>query len=86
MLRIATHVTPQERVLTLSGRLVGEWLAELARCFELASPTQSVTLDLSDVSFVSNDGVALLRELMGRGARLHGCPASVAPQLEGAAG
>jgi anti-anti-sigma regulatory factor len=70
-------------VLALSGRLVGDWIAELARSFELANPGRPITLDLSDVTFVSNAGAALLRELIARGARLEGCPAYLGFQLEG---
>jgi len=81
MLRIATLTAPRGTILALSGRLVGDWIAELARTFELLGGQERVTLDLSDVSFVSNDGLALLRSLIGRGARMEGCPPYIALQL-----
>ena len=85
MLRI-THTQGHESVLTLSleGKLVGPWVTELARsCDELACPPNRLRLDLSAVTFVDGPGVALLRDLLARGATLAACSGLVAELLQG---
>ena len=75
MLRI-THAHGHESISTLrlEGKLLGPWVAELARsCDELPCPPNTLHLDLSAVTFVDGPGVALLRDLIGRGARLSAC-------------
>ena len=70
--------------LRLEGKLVGPWVTELARsCNELACPPNCLRLDLSAVTFVDGPGLALLRDLLGRGATLAGCSRLVAELLYG---
>ena len=70
--------------LRLEGKLVGPWVTELARsCNELPSPTDRLRLDLSAVTFADGPGVALLRDLLGRGATLAACSGLVAELLHG---
>ena len=83
MLRI-THTQGHDAVLTLhlEGKLLGPWVTELARtCNELPCPSNRLRLDLSAVTFVDGPGVALLRDLIGRGARLSACSGLVAELL-----
>ena len=85
MLRI-THTQGHDSVLTLhlEGKLLGPWVTELARsCDELACSPDRLRLDLSAVTFVDGPGVALLRDLIGRGARLAACSGLVAELLHG---
>jgi anti-anti-sigma regulatory factor len=62
-----------EAVLTLEGRLTGEWVAELAKTTAAAMTHATyVTLELSGLTFVDASGVAMLRDAADRGARLTG--------------
>ena len=83
MLKI-THTTGRDSVSTLrvEGKLLGPWVAELARlCAELSCPPDCLQLDLSAVTFVDRPGVALLRDLLGRGVTLAACSGLVAELL-----
>jgi anti-anti-sigma regulatory factor len=62
-----------EAVLTLEGRLTGDWVDELARTTAAAmTHATHVTLELSGLTFVDASGVAMLRDAAARGARLTG--------------
>jgi ABC-type transporter Mla MlaB component len=83
MLRI-THALGHNVVATLrlEGKLMGPWVAELARsCNELRCSPDRLCLDLTAVTFVDTSGVALLRDLIGRGATLAACSGLVAELL-----
>jgi ABC-type transporter Mla MlaB component len=83
MLRI-THPEGHGSISTLKleGKLVGPWVTELARsCNELACSADCLRLDLSAVTFVDGPGLALLRDLLGRGATLAACSGLVAELL-----
>ena len=85
MLRI-THARGHNSISTLrlEGKLVGPWVTELARsCNELPCPPNRLRLDLSAVTFVDGPGVALLRDLLDRGATLAACSGLVAELLHG---
>ena len=83
MLRI-THTHGHDSVLTLhlEGKLLGPWVTELARsCNGQPCPPNRLRLDLSAVTFVDGPGVALLRDLLARGATLAACSGLVAELL-----
>jgi ABC-type transporter Mla MlaB component len=83
MLRI-THTRDHDLISTLrlEGKLLGPWVTELARsCNELPCSPDRLRLDLSAVTFVDGPGVALLRDLIGRGATLAACSGLVAELL-----
>jgi ABC-type transporter Mla MlaB component len=83
MLKI-THTEGHDSLSTLKleGKLLGPWVTELARsCNELACPPDWLRLDLSAVTFVDGPGLALLRDLLGRGATLAACSGLVAELL-----
>ena len=83
MLRI-THTQGHNSVLTLhvEGKLLGPWVTELARsCNEQPCPPNRLRLNLSAVTFVAGPGVALLRDLLARGATLVACSGLVAELL-----
>jgi ABC-type transporter Mla MlaB component len=68
--------------LRLEGKLVGPWVTELARsCGELLCSPNHLRLDLAAVTFVDGPGVALLRDLLARGATLAACSGLVAELL-----
>lgn len=72
--------------LRLEGRLVGRWVAELARsCDRQLAGGASLALDLGAVTFVDGDGLSLISRLEGRGVAVRNCSPFVAEQLRGAA-
>ena len=83
MLRITRAIGHDSvSTLRLEGKLLGPWVAELARsCDELPCSAGCLRLDLSAVTFVDGPGVALLRDLLGRGVTLAGCSGLVAELL-----
>lgn len=83
MLRISVVESPgQQATLRLEGRLIGPWVGELRRtCEAVLGQGGGVTLDLSEVSFIDDDGIALFRALRGRRIAVVNCSPFVAEQL-----
>jgi hypothetical protein len=87
MLRI-TAVAPmnQVRTLRLEGQLIGPWVEELERsCTEGRTNGARLVLDLVGVSFIDNEGLALLRSLTDGAVTVINPSHFVAEQLKGAA-
>jgi len=84
MLRIAAAEGLRNRtILILEGRVIGPWVDELRRaCQRIRLTGAELTLDLRDVAFVERDGLALLQDLVERGASIVNCPAFVHEQLK----
>lgn len=85
MLRITRKVDDDGRTtLKLEGTIAGEWVGELRRSVG-SSPRGpvKVTMDLSDVSFVDAEGVALLHELSDLRVEILGATAFVSELLRG---
>jgi hypothetical protein len=79
---IATSSSRNE-ILRLEGHLGGPWVDELCHsCRCVMAAGKGLTLDLSGVSFVSRDGVKLLRKLQEAAVELKNCSPLVAFQLE----
>lgn len=75
-----------ERLLRLEGELKGPWVDELRRISrEIAADhgvrVDGLVIDLTDVLFIDADGLALLRELVGRRVRLRNGSPFVTEQL-----
>jgi anti-anti-sigma regulatory factor len=69
-------------VLRLEGRIVGPWVDELRRSSAVhAGRPGELVLDLARVSFLDASGVALIRDLAGRGVRVVNSSPFVAEQL-----
>ena len=62
MLRIERILDANQTVLRAAGRLTGPWVAELSRAIAGAGQ-DPVMVDLTDVSFADNDGLAFLLSL-----------------------
>ena len=78
MLRITLEKNSQSTTLRLEGRLTGPWVDELERAWRAvtADPTDGrVSVDLTDVTFVGEDGKKLLEAMYREGAKLRasGC-------------
>jgi ABC-type transporter Mla MlaB component len=85
MLRISVErFANHHETLRLEGHLVGPWLGQLQlSCEQVLGESKRITLDLTAVSFVDRDGVALLRELKMRGVALINCSPFLAHQIKG---
>jgi ABC-type transporter Mla MlaB component len=88
MLRITVEKENDNTRLNLEGKLTGDWVGELERCW-ISSQDQNTTselfVDLSSVSFVDDTGKALLGRMVSRGAKLRArgpLMTSLAKQIE----
>ena len=78
MLRITTENKRGKTVLSVEGRLAGQWVAALEQCWRelyAAAPRQKFSVNLCGVSFIDNAGKALLKEMHQCGGELiaEGC-------------
>ena len=73
MLRITTEEKYGSTTFHLEGKLVGDWVGELERCWARFHSYESHSrflIDLTEVVFVDDAGKALLRRLVAEGAEL----------------
>ena len=66
-----------EVVLTLSGRIQIEDVAELQRLLSLEAAGQEIRLDLKEVTLVDRDSVKFLARCETENIRLANCPAYI---------
>jgi predicted metal-binding protein len=74
-LRIETSGRQRFTVLTLSGRLEAEQVAELKKLVD--GDYRNIILDLKDVRLADRDAVKFLRGCEADGVKLENCPAYV---------
>jgi hypothetical protein len=71
VLRITTIAEPDSRLLlTLEGKLLGPWLAELISACSHSPSRSAVRLDLSRLTYADPAGVQTLRDLVQNGVTL----------------
>ena len=71
MIRITTHDEEAITRLVLEGKLAGEAVGEVERCWSAASATKAaLSVDLTAVSFIDNLGRQLLTQMFEKGTRL----------------
>lgn len=73
MLRIERSANGQV-VFTLSGRMQIEDIEQVRQLLGVETPGQPVTLDLRDVTLVSQDVVTFLADCEANGIKLQNCP------------
>ena len=78
MLRITTENKRGRTILSVEGRLVGQWVTALEECWRnlrAASPRDKLSVDLCGVSFIDAAGKILLRTIHRDGGQLvaEGC-------------
>jgi len=78
MLRVSTEKKRGKTVLSVEGRLAGQWVTALAECWRelhAASPREKFCVNLCGVSFIDAAGKVLLKEIHRQGGRLiaEGC-------------
>ena len=85
MLRIVRVASSNEAVsLRLEGQVRGPWVEELRRsCAQALATGRGLILDMTDVSFLDLDGVALCRSLSDHHVALLHCSPFVGEQLKG---
>jgi predicted metal-binding protein len=74
-LRIERSVRQGTMVLTLSGRMTAEEVAELKALFD--ADYRTIVLDLRDVRLADRDAVKFLRGCEADGMKLENCPAYI---------
>ena len=84
MLKISQIRSARQSVtLRLEGRIVGPWVDEAHEtCERILAEGRAVNLNLAEVSFVDQDGVRFLKNLVHRGGVLSGCSLFVEEQLK----
>ncbi|MFZ0961876.1 MAG: hypothetical protein WAO35_13315 [Terriglobia bacterium] len=73
MLRITIVKNTTATTLRVEGRLTGPWVDELERAWRAATADAAdrhVSVDLTDVTFVGEEGKKLLEAMYGEGAKL----------------
>lgn len=84
MLKITRAVLSKEEItLRLDGRVAGQW-AELLRDSAESVLDEGLTLnvDLTNISFIDCEGIAVIRSLIERGAQHLNAPLFVAEQIK----
>ncbi|HEU4686002.1 MAG TPA: hypothetical protein VFS39_15960 [Nitrospira sp.] len=72
MLKITTDTSERSRRLRVEGSLAGPWVKELEQSWRgiASSPDQPPVIDLTGVTFIDDEGKALLRNMRHAGAKL----------------
>lgn len=75
MLKITIREVDSRETWELEGKLSGDWVKELERCWRgrLSPPGVPLQLYLKAVSFIDGAGKQLLAEMHGRGVEIRGC-------------
>lgn len=74
MLRITPTEEGQLTILRLEGKLSGDWVSELERCWismNSDNPKSKFKIDMTEVECVSEEGNALLKRMFLEGVKLH---------------
>ncbi|MCC6140245.1 MAG: hypothetical protein IT389_06470 [Nitrospira sp.] len=72
MLKITPHITEHSTRLVLEGRLAGPWVDELERVWRDSkkSSANALTVDLTGVTYIEQEGKGLLSRMWLAGAEL----------------
>jgi ABC-type transporter Mla MlaB component len=75
MLRVTVKKENSIETWELEGKLSGEWVTELERCWKESTPQPGTSLQvhLKAVSYIDAAGKQLLTEMHGRGVEIKGC-------------
>jgi anti-anti-sigma regulatory factor len=86
MLKISIEKSQKCTTLRLEGRLARPWVDELDRAWRAAStdPTDGrIAVDLSEVTFICEEGKRLLEQMHAQGAKLKGSGCVTRSLVEG---
>jgi anti-anti-sigma regulatory factor len=73
MMKITTYNDGETLTLKLEGRLTGSWVAEFTGCWRAAGAMhniQRIRLDLSEVTFVDDEGKEALALIQAAGSEI----------------
>ena len=75
MLRVTVTEQDAIEIWELEGKLSGEWVKELERCWKQSTPKPGipVQVNLKSVSYIDAAGKQLLTEMHERGIEIKGC-------------
>jgi len=75
MLRVTIKQADSAETWELEGKLSGDWVKELERCWkDRSSPADiSLQIHLKAVSYIDTAGKQLLTEMHGHGVDIRGC-------------
>ena len=75
MLKVTIREEDNAEIWDLEGKLSGEWVKELERCWIERGSRVGVPLQVSlkAVSYIDSAGKHLLAEMYGRGVEIQGC-------------
>jgi ABC-type transporter Mla MlaB component len=75
MLKVTIKQGDNAEIWELEGKLSGDWVKELERCWkERASPNRvRLQIELKTMSYIDTAGKQLLAEMHGRGVEINGC-------------
>jgi ABC-type transporter Mla MlaB component len=75
MLRVTVNKKDSVETWELEGKLSGDWVAELQRCWKERTPQPGVTVQvhLKAVSYLDAAGKQLLSEMHDEGVEIKGC-------------
>jgi ABC-type transporter Mla MlaB component len=84
MLKITRAVLSEKEItLQLDGRVTGQWVQLLRDTAEsVLDEGARLNVDLKNISFIDCEGIALIRNLIQRGARYLNPPLFVAEQIK----
>src|SRR5262245_21682422 len=75
MLRITTHNEDAATVFVVEGKLIGPWVQELEKCWQVAvsvEPHSPILVNLAKVTFIDDIGKQLVARMRRSGVRLTG--------------
>ena len=83
MLKITRVVLSNHEItLQLDGRVTGQWTELLRESGEsVLAQGMRLTLDLANIWFIDCEGIAVMKDLIGRGVRHVNAPLFVAEQI-----
>lgn len=70
MLRITTEVKRGKTILSVEGKLAGQWVSALEKCWRERTGGERFCVDLCGVSFIDAAGKVLLKEIYRQGGKL----------------
>ena len=80
--RIETAARGRFSVLTLSGRIEAQAIAELERLFELQTDHRDIVVDLKDVSLVDREAMRFFARCEADGVKLENCTPYIREWME----
>jgi len=84
MLKVTINSGEATETWDLEGKLSGDWVQELERCWkERSSPSGTpLQVNLKAVSYIDAAGKQLLKEMHGRGVEIKGCGCMIRAVVE----